>query len=95
MKTNFEKETEKMENKTINTQNLEAVTGSKKYSANWNIGEKVSISSAMPQCPDCGKPLLSGGNYPERGYDIFKCKCGLYYAHFYVGDVWYRAYMIL
>lgn len=82
-----------MENKSLNNKILEGVSGGQNYSCGWDIGERVSISSGNPQCPDCGEPLTSAGNYPERGYDAFKCRCGKYYVHFYEGDAWYRAYM--
>ena len=30
----------------------------------------------------------------EKGFDAFKCRCGKYYVHIYIGDFWCRAYPI-
>lgn len=83
-----------MENKALNTENLEAASGGQIFSCGWIIGEQVSITSGSPLCPDCGEQLSSAGYYSERGYDAYKCKCGKYYVHIYVGNSWHRAYLV-
>ena len=83
-----------MEDKSLSAQNLEAVSGGQIDSCGWNIGEQVSINSWDPRCPDCGEKLTNAGNYAERGYDAFRCRCGKYYVHFYYGDTWNRAIMV-